>query len=114
MKRMMQRSNNNSTRRRFLALTGSAAMLGALPTVTSRPAAATPAMMTAAMRDVTGAAVVRTGKVKLDVPPLVENGNTVTMAVSVTSPMTTEDHVKSILVFLEKNPQPNAGNFVLG
>jgi sulfur-oxidizing protein SoxY len=105
------REQNNATRRQFLALTGSAVALG---TVTLRPAEATPAMMAAAIRDVTGAAVVRSGKVKLDVPPLVENGNTVPMTVSVTSPMTAEDHVRSIHVFVEKNPQPNGGNFVLG
>ena len=55
-----------------------------------------------------------TGKVKLDIPPLVENGNTVPMTVSVTSPMTAQDYVKSIHVFNEKNPQPNIGNFYLG
>jgi sulfur-oxidizing protein SoxY len=58
--------------------------------------------------------VVRAGRVKLEVPPLVENGNTVPLTVSVTSPMTAEDHVKSIHVVVEKNPQPNVGNFVLG
>ena len=108
------REPKNSTRRQFLASAGSAAVLGTVPIVTLRPAEATPAMMAGAIRDVTGAAVVRTGKVKLDVPPLVENGNTVSMTVSVTSPMTAEDHVRSIHVFLEKNPQPNVGNFVLG
>jgi sulfur-oxidizing protein SoxY len=110
----MMREPKNSTRRRFLATAGSAAVLGTVPIVTLRPAEATPAMMATAMRDVTGAAMVRTGKVKLDVPPLVENGNTVPMTVSVTSPMTAEDHVRSIHVFVEKNPQPNVGNFVLG
>jgi sulfur-oxidizing protein SoxY len=70
--------------------------------------------MAAAIRNVVGAATVQTGKVKLDVPPLVENGNTVPMTVSVASPMTAEDHVKSIHVFNEKNPQPNLGNFYLG
>jgi sulfur-oxidizing protein SoxY len=114
MKRDMMDKPDRSTRRRFLALTGSAAALVAVPMGTPRPAEATPAMMATAMRDVTGAAVVRTGKVKLDVPPLVENGNTVPMTVSVTSPMTAEDHVRSIHVFVEKNPQPNVGNFVLG
>jgi sulfur-oxidizing protein SoxY len=113
MKHMMHEPNNSS-RRRFLALTGSAVALGVLPAATLRPAAATPAAMAAAMRDVTGAAVVRAGRVKLDVPPLVENGNTVPLTVSVTSPMTVEDHVKSIHVFVEKNPQPNVGNFILG
>ena len=47
------------------------------------------------------------GKVKLDLPPLVENGNTVPLTVTVESPMTAADHVKAIHVFTEKNPQPN-------
>ena len=47
-------------------------------------------------------------------PPLVENGNTVPMTISVASPMAPEDFVKSIHVFNEKNPQPNIGNFYLG
>jgi sulfur-oxidizing protein SoxY len=101
---------DKATRRQFLALTGSAAMLA----VTLRPAEATPAMLASAIRNVVGSANVQTGKVKLDIPPLVENGNTVPMTVSVTSPMTAEDHVRSIHVFVEKNPQPNVGNFVLG
>ena len=105
---------DNSTRRQFLGLAGGAALLGAAPLVTLRPAEATPASMTSAIRTVVGEAVVRTGKVKLDVPPLVENGNTVSMTVSVTNPMTPADHVVSIHVFNEKNPQPNMGNFYLG
>jgi sulfur-oxidizing protein SoxY len=108
------REPDKSTRRRFLVSAGSAAVLGAAPIMTPRPAEATPAMLASAIRDVTGAAVVRTGKVKLDVPPLVENGNTVPLTVSVASPMTADDHVKSIHVFNEKNPQPNVGNFYLG
>src|SRR6202048_2683682 len=105
---------DESTRRQFLGLAGSAAMLGAVPIVTLRPSEATPAMMAAAIRNVVGAAEVRTGKVKLDVPPLVENGNTVPMTVSVSNPMTPDDYVKSIHVFNEKNPQPNVGNFCSG
>jgi len=105
---------DDSTRRQFLGLAGSAAVFGAVPLVTLRPAEATPASMTSAIRTVVGEAVVRTGKVKLDVPPLVENGNTVPMTVSVTNPMTPADHVVSIHVFNEKNPQPNMGNFYLG
>jgi sulfur-oxidizing protein SoxY len=105
---------DESTRRKFLGLAGSAAVLGAVPIVTLRPAEATPAMLNTAIRNVVGEAVVRTGRVKLEVPPLVENGNTVPMTVSVQSPMTAEDHVKSIHVFNEKNPQPNMGNFYLG
>jgi sulfur-oxidizing protein SoxY len=109
---MQQRSD--SSRRQFLGLAGGAAVLGALPTVIVRPAEATPATMAAAIQRVTGGAPVRTGKVKLDIPPLVENGNTVPMTVTVAHPMAPEDHVRSIHVFNEKNPQPNIGNFHLG
>src|SRR4051794_24313546 len=109
----MMREPKNPTRRRFLASAGSAAVLGSVPIATLQPAEATPATMAGAIRDIAGAAVVRTGKVKLEVPPLVENGNTVPMTVSVTSPMTSDDYVKSIHVFNEKNPQPNVANFYL-
>jgi sulfur-oxidizing protein SoxY len=105
---------NQSTRRRFLGLAGGAALSGAVPIVILRPAEATPAMLASAIRNVVGEAPVRPGKVKLDVPPLVENGNTVPMMVSVESPMTADDYVKSIHVFNEKNPQPNIGNFYIG
>ena len=103
-----------STRRRFLGLAGSAAIGGAVPIVTVRPAEATPAMLATAIRNVVGEAELHTGKVKLDIPPLVVNGKTVPLTVSVASPMTPDDHVKSIHVFNEKNPQPNIGNFYLG
>ncbi len=103
-----------SSRRHFLGLAGGAAVLGTVPIVTLRPAEATPAMLASAIRNVVGEAPVRTGKVKLDIPPLVENGNTVPITVTITSPMTADDYVKSIHVFNEKNPQPNVGNFFLG
>ncbi len=106
--------NNQSTRRRFLGLAGGAALCGTVPIVTLRAAEATPAMLASAIRNVVGEAPVREGKVKLDIPPLVENGNTVPMTVSVASPMTADDYVKSIHVFNEKNPQPNIGNFYIG
>ena len=95
------------TRRTFLELAGGAA----IAVITIRPLAATPAMLNAAIRNVVGEAPVRVGKVTLDIPPLVENGNTVPMTVRVASPMTDTDYVKSIHVFNEKNPQPNVGNF---
>jgi sulfur-oxidizing protein SoxY len=104
----------HSTRRQFLGLAGGAAVASAVPVITLRRVEATPVMQASAIRQVVGDAVVRTGKVKLDVPPLVENGNTVPLTVSVDNPMTPDNHVKSIHVFNEKNPQPNVGNFYLG
>ena len=100
-----------ATRRRFLAVAGGVTA-GAF--VSLRYSGATPASMAAAIRQVTGEAVVQPGKVRLEVPPLVENGNTVPITVSVTSPMTAADHVKSIHIFNEKNPQPNVVTIHLG
>lgn len=80
---------------------------GLVATLSTNDTLATPEQMQAAIRNVIGAAQVRKGRVKLDVPPLVENGNTVSLVVVVDSPMTTTDYVKSIHVFNEKNPQPN-------
>ncbi|MGQ0650960.1 MAG: SoxY-related AACIE arm protein [Betaproteobacteria bacterium] len=60
-----------------------------------------------AMRKVTGGAAVRRGRVKLDLPPLIDNGNSVPLSVTVESPMSAADHVRAIHVFTEKNPQPN-------
>ncbi|MBR0993027.1 SoxY-related AACIE arm protein [Bradyrhizobium japonicum] len=102
-----------TTRRQFLSLAGGVTAAGTIPIVTLRPLQATPAMLTTAIRNVVGEAPIRTGKVKLDIPPLVENGNTVPLTVTVASPMTADDHVKSIHVFNEKNPQPNIANFHL-
>jgi sulfur-oxidizing protein SoxY len=104
----------DATRRQFLAIAAGTAFVTVVPVLGVDPARATPEMLAAAIREVVGGAVVHTGKVKLEVPPLVENGNTVPITISVASPMIEADHVKSIHVFNEKNPQPNVGNFYLG
>lgn len=107
--------HRTATRRQFLAAAGGAiGAIGAMPLLTVQPAAATPASMAAAIRDVIGTAQVRPGKVKLDLPPIVENGNTVSLTVSVDSPMTAANYVKRLHIFNEKNPQPYVATFYLG
>ena len=98
--------------RRDALKAGSAVAIGAaLPA----PAQAnTPGQMETAIRRVIGEADIRKGKVTLDLQPLVENGNTVPMTVSVDSPMTKDDYVKAIHVFNEKNPQANVVSMQLG
>jgi len=75
---------------------------------------ATAAQMQEAIRKVVGDAQVHRGKVRLDLPPLIDNGNVVALSVSVESPMTPTDYVKAIHVFNEKNPQPNIISVHLG
>ena len=105
----------SATRRDFLASTARlAAGAVLLSVVTTKSSRATPATMEAAIRKVVGAAPLRKGKVTIDVPPLVENGNAVPVTVTVNSPMTATEYVKSIHLFNEKNPQPNVIGVHLG
>jgi sulfur-oxidizing protein SoxY len=105
----MRRIEN--TRRDVL---GGIAVAGLTALVRIEPARATPATMKAAIRTVVGDAQVKKGKVHIDVPALVENGNSVALTVQVDSPMTDADHVKAIHVFNELNPQPNVISAYIG
>jgi sulfur-oxidizing protein SoxY len=100
-----------ATRRRFLVGVGGVVLLAALP---GGRAAATPETIRAAIKAVAGNASVNKGRVKIELPPLVENGNAVPLGITVESPMTDANHVKAIHVFTEKNPQPNVVSFQLG
>jgi len=88
-----------------------AALVSVLPFASAH---ATSEAMAAAIKEVVGEGILREGRVKLDLPPLVENGNVVPLTVSVESPMTAADHVKAIHVFNEKNPQPHVFSARLG
>ena len=90
------------------------AALGGVGSIAWRSAAASPEELAAAVRTFAGGAPVRTGRVLLDIAPLVENGNVVPISVKVDSPMTQADHVTAIAVFNERNPQPNVLTVTLG
>jgi sulfur-oxidizing protein SoxY len=80
-----------------------------------RPAAAQDTgELAAAVARFAGGQPVQRGRVKLDVAPLVDNGNVVPMRVQVESAMTAADHVTEIAVFNEKNPQREVAHFTLG
>lgn len=49
----------------------------------------------------------RQGRVSLDIPSLVENGNTVPVTITVDGPMSETERVRGIALFNQKNPQPN-------
>ena len=70
--------------------------------------------MLAAIARVTGSKPVQKGRVKLEVPPLVDNGNAVAISVAVDSPMTEPNHVKEIHIFSERNPEPVILSMKLG
>jgi sulfur-oxidizing protein SoxY len=97
-------------RRRSLLASGAA--LASL--LMLRPARAQTGELAAAIAAYTGGAVVRPGRVKLEIAPLIDNGNVVPVTLTVDSPMTPADHVTAIALFNEKNPQRDVFRFTLG
>lgn len=95
-------------RRRLLKAGAAAPLL-----VLLRPASATPESFTAAISAFTGGARVQTGRVLFEISRLIDNGNAVPVTVRVQSPMTEGDHVTSIALFNERNPQPEVARFEL-
>ena len=104
------RLQSASPTRRVILLAAAGVGLASL----APPAFATSAAMEEAIRGLVGKAAINRGKVKLEMPPIVENGNTVPLTVSVESPMTEADHVASIHIFNQKNPQPYVAAFYMG
>ncbi|MGB3719020.1 MAG: SoxY-related AACIE arm protein [Proteobacteria bacterium] len=66
-----------------------------------------------ALEKITGGAPVTEGRVKLEISSLAENGFSVPLTVSVDSPMTADDYVKTIHILSEKNPVAEVVKFNL-
>src|ERR1700757_2544179 len=104
---MQNRLQTSLTRRSVAVMTCQLAggLVGAA--LLKAEAFATPTSMEAAIGNVVGSAHVTLGKVAIEVPPVVENGNAVPITISVDSPMTRDAYVSAIHVFNQKNPQPH-------
>lgn len=59
----------------------------------------------------TGGKAAKEGRVKLELPQIAENGNTVPLTVSVESPMTKDDYVKRVVVVADANPRAGVATF---
>jgi sulfur-oxidizing protein SoxY len=94
---------SNFNRREALALGVGATALAVLG-ASSGPAVAKNDAEQAIMKFTDGKTPVQ-GKVKLDLPEIAENGNTVPMTVSVESPMTEQSHVTAVLIVADENPR---------
>lgn len=100
-----------SARRRFLGW--AAAVLAAPLALTQRARAQIPAL-DPAITAITKGAPVSKGRVKLEIPALADNGNSVPLKVSVDSAMSSAQYVKSIHLISEKNPVRNMANYYFG
>lgn len=101
-------SNHRPLTRRDAAKLGASAAVGAvlLPAGVEAVRATEAEDFQAAFAEATRGKTPTIGRVKLTLPELAENGNSVTAQVDVDSPMTAASHVKTVSIIAEKNPQP--------
>lgn len=59
----------------------------------------------------TGGKTASEGRVKLDLPEIAENGNTVPMTVTIESPMTEQSYVTDVLIVADGNPRAGVATF---
>jgi sulfur-oxidizing protein SoxY len=98
---------SNFNRRQTLALGAGAmsvAVLGPLPGLAKNDSEE-------AIKKFTGGKTPVQGKIKLDLPEIAENGNTVPMTVTVESPMTEQSHVTDVLIVADENPRSGVVTF---
>lgn len=86
----------------------------AVPARAAAPDLRDSAALQAALARFAAGAPVREGRVQLELPEMVENGNAVPTTVSVDSPMSAADHVVAIALFTGRNPLPEVAEFRLG
>jgi sulfur-oxidizing protein SoxY len=79
----------------------------------SKEARATPEMVAKALRELISDRATQEGLITIALADVAEDGNTVPISIDVDSPMTKDDYVKAIHIFVEGNPQPRAGSFHL-
>jgi sulfur-oxidizing protein SoxY len=77
-------------------------------------AAEVPQHLQTLINEVTRGATATLGRVQLTLPPLAESGNSVPLKLSIESPMTAAEHVKTVHVFAARNPRPVIARFHLG
>ncbi len=87
---------------------------GVLVTLGPAGAWATQAMVQQAVRDRIGTREPQPHGVTLRLPEIAETGNSVPLTVTVDSPMTLDDHVLRLHVFIEGNPEPVAATYHFG
>ncbi len=101
-----------STRRTVLRFGVGA--LGAAIGLGRQPAEATAQSAEARLHTWLGGVTPKRGRVSIEMPQLIDNGNSVEITVAVDSAMTAVDHVRAIFVVAEGNPNPEVAAYYLG
>ena len=113
MSELIAKYENTLERRDILKLLGLGTAVVATGSFISGEVSATPDAASKHLAKLSGTSSYKTGKVKIKMPTIAENGATVPIKVSVDSPMTPGNYVKAIHIAAEKNPTPQVASFHL-
>jgi len=113
MSNSVSKQDDNLERREVLKLLGIGSFAAVSGTLLCGTAKATPDSAAKLLAKLGGSSSYKSGKIKLKLPTIAENGATVPLTVSVDSPMTAGNYVKAIHVASEKNPRPEVASFYL-
>lgn len=94
-------------RRHLLVAAGASMLALAWPlrfAMAQAPPAAATSQYAAARAAILAGRQARSGRVELDLPRLAESGNSVSLKVTVASPMSSTDHVSAVHILSEQNP----------
>lgn len=97
-----------ATRREALTL---AAIAGLAAFLAPKMVMADEQMVAAEIKKLYGDKKLESGKIKLDVPEIAENGLVVPVNVEVESPMSDSDYVKAVHVYADGNPLPGVVSY---
>lgn len=97
-----------TTRRETLTL---AAVAGFAAFLAPKMVMADEQMVAAEIKKLYGDKKLESGKIKLDVPEIAENGLVVPVNVEVESPMTDSDYVKAVHIYADGNPLPGVVSY---
>ena len=112
---MMQHNTLFKRRRVLKSIAGGLLLPAAVPAWAQSTTARPPLLeLVPVLKKIAGGATVREGRVKLDIPKLAENGHLVPLTVSVESPMTATDYVRTLYLLSEKNPRPVIAKIGMG
>ena len=104
---MISQKMTSVSRRQALLLLGTTSMAMTMPSF----AFASAETVSGRVSDITSGNAMRDIDIYLDMPDIAENGNQVKVAFEIDSPMTASDHVKSVYVLADGNPEPDVARF---
>ena len=95
------------SRRQAMSLLGAASVTIAMPSSVFASAQT----VSGRIADITSGAEMRDIDIYLDMPDIAENGNQVKVAFEIDSPMTPEDHITTVYILADGNPEPDVARF---